>query len=213
MTSSILQEAAAGRAIIQPWTVEQYHWAIETGFLEESSAFELLDGFIVRKDRAKAGEDPMTIGDRHRIVVTRLSHLAAEFEPHGCFLQSQQPVSVPPKNEPEPDAAIVRGKVDDYLEHPPLGRDVICVIEVADRSLSRDLGTKLRTYARARIPQYVVVDLMHDVVLVHTQPTPKGYPEPTKLRAGETLAIRTAKGQAVTVPVARLLPGGRPTRR
>jgi Uma2 family endonuclease len=206
MTSSILQEAAAGRAIIQPWTVEQYHWAIETGFLEESSAFELLDGFIVRKDRAKAGEDPMTIGDRHRIVVTRLSHLASEFEPYGCFLQSQQPVTVPPKNEPEPDAAIVRGKVDDYLERPPLGRDVICVIEVADRSLSRDLGTKLRTYARARIPRYIVVDLINNVVLVHAQPSAKGYAKRTILRARDVLAVPTAAGPAIDVPIARLLP-------
>src|SRR4051794_25621811 len=119
MSSSILEEAVAGRAMIPPWTVEQYHSAVENGLLAEDPAFELLDGFIVRKDRAKAGEDPTTIGDRHRIAVTRLARRAAEFDPHGCFLQSQQPVPLPPHNEPEPDIAIIRGVLDDYLDHAP----------------------------------------------------------------------------------------------
>lgn len=76
MTSSILQDAAAGRAIIQPWTVDLYHHAIEQGWLEERTAFELLDGFVVRKDRATAGENPVTVGDRHRLAVQRLVKLA-----------------------------------------------------------------------------------------------------------------------------------------
>ena len=132
---TLLEEAAAGRATIVPWTVEQYHRAIETGFVPHDTSVELIDGFIVRKDRAKAGEDPMTIGDRHRIVVLRLAQLGAAFEKPGCFLQTQQPVSLPPTNEPEPDAAIVNGGIDDYVDHPPGPGDVLCVIEVADSSL------------------------------------------------------------------------------
>ena len=74
--TTILQEAAAGRATIVPWTVEQYHRAIDSGLVPEDSAVELLEGFLVRKDRAKAGENPMTIGDRHRVAVVRLAHAA-----------------------------------------------------------------------------------------------------------------------------------------
>ncbi len=70
--TTILQEAAAGRATLVPWTVEQYHRAIAAGLVPEDPSLELLDGFIVHKDRAKAGDDPMTIGDRHRIAVLRL---------------------------------------------------------------------------------------------------------------------------------------------
>ena len=204
--SSILHDAAAGRAIIQPWTVEQYHEAIKHGFIEETTAYELLDGLIVRKDRAKAGEDPTTVGDRHRIVVTRLAHLAPQFEPLGSFLQSQQPIALPPHDEPEPDAAIVRGSLEKYLDHPPGAADVLSVIEVADSSLSRDLGIKLRLYAAAGIGQYIVVDLVHDQVLVHEQQTSGGFGEPTALKAGQALHIRAAAGKTVTVEVVRLLP-------
>lgn len=207
MTPSILKEAAAGRAIIQPWTVEQYHFAIENGLLAEDPAFELLDGFIVRKDRAKAGEDPMTIGDRHRIAVTRLGQMSSLFEPHNCFLQSQQPIILPPHSEPEPDIAIVRGALDDYQDHAPTAADVISVIEVADDSLSRDLGPKLKMYARSRIPHYVVVDLVHNVALVHSVLAGSdSYHEPASLSRDQTLSIPTGGTATVDLAVARLLP-------
>ena len=84
--TTILQEAAAGRATIVPWTVEQYHRAIEAGCAPEDTSVELIDGLVVHKDRAKAGEDPRTIGDRHRISVPRLAQLVPAFEPLGCTL-------------------------------------------------------------------------------------------------------------------------------
>ena len=206
MTSSILQDAAAGKAIVQPWTVDVYRRAIAQGWLEESSAFELLDGFVVRKDRAAAGENPVTIGDRHRLVVQRLVKLAPRFDAHASTLQIQQPIQLPPQNEPEPDASVVRGTDDDYRDGPPGAADVLCVIEVADSSLSRDLGVKRGTYARAGIGQYVVVDLVHDVVLDHRLPKGEQFEAVSELRTGDSLEIRTATAEAFAIPVARLLP-------
>jgi Uma2 family endonuclease len=209
MTSPILEEAVAGTAVIRHWTVEEYHRAIETGVLEEDTSFELLDGFIVRKDRAKAGEGPMAIGDRHALVVQRLMRLIPLFDSHGCHLRVlrvQQPIALPPINEPEPDASVVRGSEDDYAQRQPAAADVSAVIEVADSSLARDLVTKLRRYAEAGIRQYVVIDLVHDVVLVHQDPDGGVYRSVSELRAGQTLEIRTWSGQPVTVPVSRLLP-------
>ena len=185
--TTILQEAAAGRATIVPWTVERYRRAIETGFVPEDASVELIDGFIVHKDRAKAGEDPMTIGDRHRIAVVRLAQSAQAFERLGAFLQTQQPISLPPANEPEPDGAVVRGGIDDYLDHPPGAADVSSVVEVADSSLSLDVGPKLAAYAAARIPQYVVVDLVNHRVLVHEGPAGSSYERVTPLVSGETI--------------------------
>jgi Uma2 family endonuclease len=184
MTSSILRDATAGRAIIQPWTVDLYQRALAEGWLEESAAFELLDGFIVRKDRAKAGEDLVTIGDRHRLAVQRLVKLAPLFEPLGCTLQVQQPIQLPPTNEPEPDASSIRGADDDYRDGPPGTADMTCVIEAAESSLDRELGVKLRMYARAGIQQYVVVDLVHDVVLDHRLPREDAYEDVAALRPG-----------------------------
>jgi len=203
--TTILQEAAAGRARIVAWTVEQYHRAIESGLIPDDTGVELLDGFIVRKDRAKAGESPMTIGDRHRVAAVRLAHAAPLFEPFGCYVQSQQPVSLPPVNEPEPDAAVVRGRIDDHLESPPRAADLFCVIEVADSSLALDLGPKLRAYAGAGIPQYIVVDLVNDRVLVHEEPAGESYARVTPLARGETVRIYAGSGH-VPMAVDRLLP-------
>ena len=52
-TSPLLRDAAEGRAMLLPWTVEQYHWAIETGYVPEDTAYELLDGWIVRNANAR----------------------------------------------------------------------------------------------------------------------------------------------------------------
>jgi Uma2 family endonuclease len=205
MTSSILHDATVGRAIIQPWTVDLYHRAITQGWLEESTAFELLDGFIVRKNRARDGEDLVTIGDRHRLAVQRLVKLASLFEPLHCTLQVQQPIQLPPTDEPEPDGSVIRGIDDDYRDGPAGAADVTCVIEVSDSSLSRDLGLKLRLYARAGIEQYVVVDLVHDLVLDHRRPEGDRYEEVAALRAGETVQLRAATS-TVSVHVDRLLP-------
>jgi hypothetical protein len=203
--TTILQEAAAGRATIVPWTVEQYHRAIEIGFIPEDASVELLDGFIVRKDRATTGESPMTIGDRHRVAVVRLSHSGPLFEAHACFLQTQQPISLPPINEPEPDGAVVRGRIDDYLERPPGAPDLFCVIEVADSSLALDLGPKLRAYAAAAIPQYIVADLVNHRVLLHEEPAGGAYSRVTSLDRGETVEI-SAGTSRVPIAVDRLLP-------
>lgn len=202
---SILQDATEGRAIVHPWTVDLYHRAIAAGWLEENTAFELLDGFIVRKDRAKAGEDLVTIGDRHRLAVQRLVKLAARFEPLGHTLQVQQPIQLPPTNEPEPDGSVMRGIDDDYRDGPPGAASVTCVIEVADNSLARDLGVKLHMYARAGIGQYVVVDLVHDVVLDHRKPSGDEYREVAPLRAGEYVELRAGE-HGVSVLVSHLLP-------
>lgn len=203
--TTILQEAAAGRATIVPWTIEQYHRALENGVLTEDAAVELLDGVLVHKDRAKAGDDPMTIGDRHRVAVVRLSHVAPLFDSHACFLQTQQPISLPPINEPEPDGAVIRGSIDDYLDHPPDAKDVCCVIEVADSSLSVDLGPKARAYATAAIQQYIVADLVNDRVLVHEDPVGDSYTRITTLRRGETMQMLTATVR-VSTAVDQLLP-------
>src|SRR5438128_1013535 len=128
--TTILEEAAAGRATIVPWTVEQYHWAIQTGFLPEDTSVELIDGFIVHKDRAKAGQDPMTIGERHVLVVQRLVRLAPQFDRFGTHLRIQQPIAIPPINEPEADGAVVGGTEEDYAHRTPTPADIFCVIEV-----------------------------------------------------------------------------------
>ena len=151
-------------------TVEQYHQMIQQGILESGMPIELLDGFLVRKDRAKAGEDPMTVGDEHSWAVENLKLVLRAVEAMGHHVRCQQPVTLPPDGEPEPDGMIVRGSNNDYRRRKPTAADVSCVIEVADSSLNRDRGTKQRIYADAGIAQYVIVNLIEGVVEVYERP-------------------------------------------
>jgi Uma2 family endonuclease len=204
MTRTLIQDAAAGRATIVGLTVEQYDYLIEHKLLDEDLTLELLDGLIVKKDRAAAGGNPDMVGDRHRAVVLRLAALSNEFRPFGAYLQTQQPIRLPPWHEPEPDGSIIRG--DPMSVEKPWAHETSCVIEVADSSLGRDLGAKLRAYAEAGIPQYVVIDLVHDKVLDHRHPSGSGYPVPTQLRHGDTLQLSAGVEQFVDVSVDLLLP-------
>jgi Uma2 family endonuclease len=139
------------------------------------------------------------------VAVLRPAQLAPLFESLNCFVQTQQPISLPPLSEPEPDAAVVRRGIDDYLDHPPAATDVLCVIEVADSS-SRDVGPKLATYAGAGIAHCVVVHLVNNRVLSHEQPGGNVYARVISFVKGEIVQLSAGSGQPLSLAVDRLLP-------
>jgi Uma2 family endonuclease len=188
-------------------TVEQYHRMIDEGILEEGEPIELLDGFLVRKDRAKAGEDPTTVGHEHLWAVENLKRVLRDVEKHGCFLLSQQPITLPPDGEPEPDGAIVRGTIDDYRRKKPSTADVACVIEVADSSIDRDRGTKLRIYADAAIGQYIIINLLEKVVEIYESPIVGSgrFGPPQRLKGADWVSFAVA-GARIEVEASKLLP-------
>jgi hypothetical protein len=203
-SSTIYEDIAAGRAYPVGLTVDVYDRLIDQHWIAEDSTTELIDGVIVKKDRSAAGEDPISVGDRHRVAVIRLGRYDADFRLLGCYLQTQQPIVLPPDNEPEPDGSVIRGS-EENSGAKPRAADVLAVIEVADNSLSRDLGPKLRAYAAAGIPQYIVADLQHNRVLVHTEPADGTYVRVVELRAGQLCIVNAERG-TVVIPVDRLLP-------
>lgn len=206
--TAILQEVADDPRLAYRYTVDDYHRMIEDGTLEEGAPFELLDGQVVRKLRNAAGDDPMTVGDDHRIAVQLLGKLDRQFEKLGCHVPIQQPLLLPPFDEPEPDGAIVRGKLRDYAKRKPGARDVLCVIEVADASLGRDRGYKQRIYADSGIPVYAIVNLPDRVVEYYTEPLMgKGrYGRSVTLPPKQTVEFPAAGGKSLKVPVRRLMP-------
>lgn len=202
---SILHQALDGQVKLVGLTVDQYHDLIDRGTLPDDMSTELIDGLLVQKDRSKAGENPMTVGDRHRMAVLRLQRLLPQFEAFGCFLQAQQPITLPPDNEPEPDISVIRGTIDDYAQRKPSAADIISVLEVADSSLNRDLNTKLRVYAAAGIAEYLVIDLQNDLVVVHRQPQGETYTEIKNLRRGDVLQLSAGATNHVDIAVSQLI--------
>ncbi len=151
MVSRILEEARAAGLRLAPLTVEQVHRMIATGILPEGAPIELLDGALAYKDRAATGGGARTVGPSHSLVVKRMEQLAARVAPFGCHLFCQGPTTLAETQEPEPDAVIARGSVDDYPDRHPGPSDLLLVFEVADSSLATDRTVKHSSLALERV--------------------------------------------------------------
>jgi Uma2 family endonuclease len=92
------------------------------------------------------------------------------------------------------DAAIVRGVVQNRPYEPT---EILLAVEVADTSLSRDLGIKSAEYARAGISHYWVVGVRTRAVHVMSEPTPEGYGQPRIVRFGEPLELPNGLGTII----------------
>ena len=202
---TVLLEEAVEPARVVPLSVEQYHRMRETGILEEDAPVELLNGLLVPRDR---GGHDMPVSPHHALTVSRLMGLVPALEERGCHLRLENPLTIEPHHEPEPDGLIVRGRLEDYADRHPGPADVCCLIEVADSSLKRDRTTKQRIYAAAGIPQYILVNLADRRVEIYTEPDPReGRYESVRI-LGErgTIELAVPGAEPLEVPSAHWLP-------
>ena len=206
VTNSPIAEAIA-RASIVPLTIEQYSQLIEQRIIPEDATVELLRGVIVRKDRSSPGEDPMGHGKRHRLIISILGVLASRINDGSKFVQLQLPISCPPDNVPEPDAAIIRGSPIDYSHRFPGPGDVSCVIEAAHSSLERDRKDKLPIYAAASIPQFIILNLFDDSIEIYSDPDPASeqYRTKTTINVNQILSLKLPDG-FFEIPAREILP-------
>src|SRR5207247_5767280 len=109
-------------------TVEQYRAMAEAGILTEDDPVELLEGWLVRK---------MTKNPPHVVATGLVRRTLEQLLPSGWYVAVQDPISMA-DSDPEPDVAVVRGEVRDYLDRHPGPQDVVTVVEVADTSLKQD---------------------------------------------------------------------------
>jgi Uma2 family endonuclease len=205
---TVIQHLPDQKRVLYALTVEQYHQMLADAILPEGEPFELIHGQITRKDRSADGDDVMTVGERHIWCVKRLAKLGLRLEGSGCHMQTQQPISLPPFNEPEPDAAIVIGTEDDYLTRKPGAADVTCVIEVADSSLNYDQTVKLAIYAGSGIAAYFIVNLKDNVVEAYSEPQPNSglYTRVATLMGDQIVRLPAINGVELSVPARELLP-------
>jgi Uma2 family endonuclease len=208
MTAAMIKELTANPELLYRYSVEEYHRMIPNGIIEEGAPYELLDGQVVRKIRNATGENAMTVGTDHATVVQIIADLNPRLKTRGCHVRLQQPITLPPRDEPEPDAAIVTGTIGGYAHHHPGPGEILCVIEVADASLPRDRGYKQKLYARNGIPKYMIINLLERVIEVYTQPLKGkgGYGHVATLTGRQTLTVPTPRGKGLQIPVQKLLP-------
>jgi Uma2 family endonuclease len=181
-------------------SIHQYHAMIETGVLTDDDPVELIEGILVYKVPKKP---------RHRVALAKLQRALTPLLPADLSLQTQEPITLA-DGEPEPDATVFRGKAEDYSDRHPGADDVLLVVEVADTTLARDRGIKLRSYARAKLPVYWIVDLIGETVEVYTEPDPQAAPptyRQTRVYDRNAAVPLELDGRLVaSIPVASILP-------
>jgi Uma2 family endonuclease len=182
-----------------PISVEMYHEMIRAGVFDEDDPIELLEGALVFK---------MPKNPPHETSLGQCQDILPRHLLPGWLLRLQAPITLE-DGEPEPDVAIVRGTRRDFQERHPFPSDVALVIEVADSTLGRDRGIKLRSYARAGIAHYWIINLTDRVVEVYSDPKTDA-PEPAYastqiVTAAESITLPAAVGGA-SIRVADLLP-------
>jgi Uma2 family endonuclease len=148
-------------ASIPKFSVARYQRMIENGILTPDDKVELLENYVV----LKMPRNPLHDSSIQRILRPILKALPPHWD-----VRVQSSVTLV-DSQPEPDFAIVRGTASDYERNHPIPADVGLLIEVADSSLLRDQRDKTRIYARGGIPCYWIVNLVDQLVEVHTQPT------------------------------------------
>jgi Uma2 family endonuclease len=203
MEPVFLSETPRPLAVV-PLNVEQYHSMRETGILAEDAPVELIDGLLVYKDRGGA----LPVSPLHAFVTHRMARLAPALEARGCHLRLENPITLPPSHEPEPDGAVVQGRPEDYLERHPGPGDVLCVIEVSDSSLRNDRTIKQSIYAAAGIAQFIIVNLVEGRIEVYEDPNiaERGYRLVRILYRDDTISLRVPGDRTLGVPAADWLP-------
>ena len=185
---------------IHRFTATEYIRLTEAGAFTPDDRIELLDGYLVHK---------MPQNEPHAFATATLIRLLMALLVPPWELRVQAPIYLSGDNVPEPDLAVVKGPMRRFLKHPPTAVDVALLIEVSHTTLEQDRGIKQEMYARDRIPEYWIVNLIDRVVEVYTQPkggrTP-GYRKMIPYDAGASFPLRIDGVEIGVVSVSDLLP-------
>jgi Uma2 family endonuclease len=167
-------------AVRHRFTVDEWHRMGETGLFGEDARLELLDGQVI---------EMAPIGSPHAGAVNRLNHLLTTAFGPRALIAVQNPVVLDDRSEPQPDLAVLRPRQDDYAQSHPTPPEILLIIEVSDTTLAFDRERKAAAYARAAVPEYWIVDLTGDQVVVMREPSPAGYLDIRPLGRGHDLSI------------------------
>ncbi len=163
----------------------EYEALVERGVLDEDDHIELLDGHLVVREPQ---------GSRHAAACLRVRIALDKAFGRGYHVRPQFPIALDDVSEPEPDVAVVRGRIEDYLDAHPTSP--VLVVEVADSSLARDRNRKGGLYARAGLADYWIVNLLGNVLEVYRDP------ERTAAGRWRYARMRVLKPRAFVSPLA-----------
>src|SRR5258705_8048448 len=169
------------------WPRSESARLIDHGVLDEDEPIELLDGrLLVKEPQHSAGRTALLL------VAKALERAFGD----DWFVQTQSPIILDDRSEPEPDVCVVRGSPRDYVQAHP--RSPALIVEVAQSGLRRARGRKASAYARARIADYWIINLVDRALEVHREPARPG----PALRRWTYAAIESLGVDAMIIPLA-----------
>lgn len=146
---------------IKRFTLTEYHRLAALGFFTEDDRVELIRGEIIQM-AAKGMPQSVCNSLLFRELIIVLGKRAV--------VRGQEPITLSPDSEPEPDVVIARNKADRYLSAHPSPSDILLVIEVADSSLKYDQEIKLSLYAESNISNYWIFNLVANCLETYSEP-------------------------------------------
>ncbi len=178
-------------------SVAKYEAMVASGAFTKADRFELIEGNLVEK---------MTKNPPHSVVVGLCQNAIDRALPPGWHTRPEQPVSIPNRDsEPEPDVAVVRGQIRDYLDNHPGPADIGLIVEVADSSLADDRAMAA-TYGGGGIPAYWIVNVAGRQLEVYGNPVEGAYPAPRILGEADSVDLVIDGLVVGTIAVADLFP-------
>lgn len=175
-------------------SVAEYHWMGEVGLFAPDERLELIHGDVVTM---------APIGGPHLHLVNVLAQLFSMQVGRSAVVSVQNPISIPPDSEPQPDIVLLRPECWGRAA-VPIAADVLLVIEVADTTLVRDRGVKIPLYARHGVSEAWLFDAATELVAVFRDPSPEGYR--TELSPGRDAIISPQLRPDVAIPLAEVWP-------
>ena len=153
---------------------------------------------------------------RTELIGGDIYYMSPQFRPHGFAkdemayrlrraleamgstirVATEQSVDFSPHSEPQPDIILT---TEPRGEGAIPGSSVLLIVEVSATTLDFDLGVKADLYADAGVPEYWVVDVNENRVLMHVNPRPdgSGYDGQFDVPFGEMLYAATIEGLTV----------------
>jgi Uma2 family endonuclease len=173
------------------WTRDECA-VLESTRLVDLERYELIEGELVLK---------MGKSQAHmRALMLLVAWLRSVFGE--TFVAQEPSIGLRPddnaSSEPEPDAIVLTRSFLD-LSSQARPEELRLVVEVSRTTLAFDLTTKARLYARARIPEYWVLDLEGRRLIVHRDPAEERYSSVIAYSENERVATLAVPSQEVRV--------------
>lgn len=137
----------------------EYEQLIERGIFKPDERLELIGGLLVVREPQRA---------THAFGAELTGAALQKAFGGGHRVRTQLPVALDDESEPEPDVSVVRGSLAQADRTLPSRPELI--VEVAESSLTFDRREKASLYARARVEDYWIVNLVSRVLEVYREP-------------------------------------------